>query len=131
MRAIGASGEWVFPAETRSGHIEPGKPQASAYTGVQGRKDRAISALHASTLVFDLGGLTHGPVDVSAPRRRQPDITKRYIHPQEHSDSEAMKRAKCRERVGAQLSKPASAPTWQSRVKLTDEMPQNTEHDPE
>jgi integrase len=102
-----AGGQWVFPAPTKSGHIEPstikkqhGKAikQATAILRKQtGQEDTAFQS-------FELNTLRHTSLTRWAPHmdpwtlahlagHRDMNITKRYIHPQEQTIRSAMDRA--------------------------------------
>jgi integrase len=98
---------WVFPSQTRSGHIEPSslkKQHARAIREASqmlrdesGRRDAKLEP-------FELYTLRHTCLTRWAPHmdpwtlaylagHRDMNITKRYIHPQEHTIRDAMKRA--------------------------------------
>lgn len=102
--------EWVFPAGTASGHIEP--------STVQGQHQKACEA--AKLAHFPLYTFRHTCLTRWAPHmdpwtlaylagHRDMSITKRYIHPQEHNTRAAMERA--RAALGGHSSGHTSAPT--------------------
>lgn len=96
MRLQTAAGSpWVFPARTMSGHIEPSS-----------LKRQHAKALRVSSVApFDLYTLRHTCLTRWAPfmdpwtlaylaGHRDMNITKRYVHPQEHTIREAMEKAR-------------------------------------
>lgn len=96
MRLARATGsEWVFPAQTRSGHIEPSSL----------KKQHAKALRVSGVKPFDLYTLRHTCLTRWAPHmdpwtlaylagHRDMSITKRYVHPQEHTIREAMEKAR-------------------------------------
>jgi integrase len=103
-----AGGEWVFPALTKSGHMEPSTlkkqhakaiEQATAILRKQtGREDAVFQG-------FELYTLRHTCLTRWAPHmdpwtlaylagHRDMNITKRYVHPQEQTIRAAMERAR-------------------------------------
>jgi integrase len=95
MRRGGIQGEWVFPAPTRSGHIEPSSLQR------QHGKACALAELEP----FPLYTFRHTCLTRWAPHmdpwtlaylagHRDMSITKRYVHPQEHNTRAAMEKAR-------------------------------------
>jgi integrase len=95
MRRAHVVGPWIFPAPTKSGHIEP--------SSLQGQHAKACK----------LGGVEHFPLHTFrhtcltrwAPfmdpwtlaylaGHRDMSITKRYVHPQEYSTRAAMEKAR-------------------------------------
>jgi site-specific recombinase XerD len=108
MRLSRADGSgWVFPAQTRSGHIEPSslKKQHSRAIAEATRILRQESKRDKTKLEpFDLYTLRHTCLTRWAPHmdpwtlaylagHRDMNITKRYVHPQEKTIRAAMERA--------------------------------------
>lgn len=108
MRLTKASGSpWVFPADTKSGHIEPStvKKQFSAAVAEATRLMREESQdPNRALLGFEFYTLRHTCLTRWAPHmdpwtlaylagHRDMNITKRYVHPQEQAIQEAMKKA--------------------------------------
>jgi integrase len=108
MRLTKASGSpWIFPAQTKSGHIEPSSlkkqhakaiAEATRILREQTRDERAQLA------PFELYTLRHTCLTRWAPHmdpwtlaylagHRDMNITKRYVHPQEQTIRAAMERA--------------------------------------
>jgi integrase len=93
MRRAAANGQWVFPASTRSGHIEKSSlkkqhPKAYKLAGVAAftfytfrHTSRWAAYMDPYTLGYFAG---HG--DFST--------TRRYVHPQVHTITEAIERAR-------------------------------------
>ncbi len=88
-------GAWVFPAPTRSGHIEP--------SSLQGQHAKACTA--AKVTHFPLYTFRHTCLTRWAPfmdpwtlaylaGHRDMSITKRYVHPQEHNTRLAIEKAR-------------------------------------
>ena len=88
-------GEWVFPAPTRSGHIEP--------SSLQGQHAKAC--VLGKVAHFPLYTLRHTCLTRWAPfmdpwtlaylaGHRDMSITKRYVHPQEYSTRAAIEKAR-------------------------------------
>ncbi len=109
MRLSKADGSaWVFPAETKSGHIEPSSlkiqhPKAIAEgtrilreeTRKRRRSACAVRTLHPPAYLPHALGTAHGPVDPRIPRRSPGyEHTKRYVHPQEQTIRDAMEKAR-------------------------------------
>lgn len=108
MRVSKAAGsKWIFPAPTRSGHIEPSslkKQHAKAIkqaTAILGKKAEREDAEFQG---FELYTLRHTCLTRWAPHmdpwtlaylagHRDMNITKRYVHPQEQTIRAAMDRA--------------------------------------
>ncbi|MGO4882299.1 MAG: tyrosine-type recombinase/integrase [Bryobacteraceae bacterium] len=95
MRRAQSQSPWVFPAPTASGHIEP-----SSLKRQHQKACRAAGLEH-----FPLYTLRHTCLTAWAPHmdpwtlaylagHRDMSITKRYIHPQEHTTRAAMDRAR-------------------------------------
>jgi integrase len=95
MRRGHTEGPWIFPAPTKSGHIEP--------SSLQGQHARACQL--AKIEHFPLYTLRHTCLTRWAPfmdpwtlaylaGHRDMSITKRYVHPQEYSTRAAMERAR-------------------------------------
>jgi integrase len=112
MRRINATSEWVFPAPTRSGHIESGsvkRQHLHACEGTQNERDSLRRPYGEpkkwSVEPFPLYTLRHTCLTRWAPHmdpwtlpylagHRDMSITKRYIHPQEHSTRAAIEKAR-------------------------------------
>ena len=109
MRLSTAAGsEWVFPASTRSGHIEPSslKKQHAKAVSEATRILREESGDPKRTFTgFELYTLRHTCLTRWAPfmdpwtlaylaGHRDMNITKRYVHPQEQTVRAAMDRAR-------------------------------------
>jgi integrase len=100
--------EWVFPAQTRSGHIEPSslKKQHSRAIAEATKVLRQQSAFRDRKLdPFELYALRHTCLTRWAPHmdpwtlaylagHKDMNITKRYVHPQEQTIRQAMERAR-------------------------------------
>jgi len=108
MRLSKAAGsDWVFPATTRSGHIEPStlkkqhaKAIGQATAALRGQSGRVDAKFQG----FELYTLRHTCLTRWAPHmdpwtlaylagHRDMNITKRYVHPQEQTIRAAMDRA--------------------------------------
>ncbi len=101
MRRLRTTTEWVFPAATKSGHIEPSsvkKQHAKACRGNEARGKWIVQP-------FPLYTLRHTCLTRWAPHmdpwtlhklagHRDMSITKRYIHPQDATVREAIERAR-------------------------------------
>ena len=94
MRRTTATGEWVFPAPTMSGHIEPSSL----------KKQQARAFRESGVTPFDLYTLRHTCLTRWAPHmdpftlgylagHTDMSITRRYVHPQQGTVREAMQRA--------------------------------------
>jgi integrase len=106
-----SSGSWVFPAQTKSGHIEPSslKKQHLKAIGEATRILREESKKEDGQLAaFELYTLRHTCLTRWAPHmdpwtlaylagHRDMNITKRYVHPQEQTIRSAMDRAQAAE----------------------------------
>jgi integrase len=102
MRLSQAAGsEWVFPAPTKSGHIEPSSI----------KKQRAKAFQESKAEPFELYTLRHTCLTRWAPHmdpwtlaylagHRDMSTTKRYVHPQEHTIRQAMARAQGGHKTG-------------------------------
>jgi integrase len=104
---VGSRSVWVFPAPTRSGHIEPSslKKQHANAVKEATRALRAAEGPEASFTTFDLYTLRHTCLTRWAPHmdpwtlaylagHTDMSITKRYVHPQEGPIREAMERVR-------------------------------------
>jgi integrase len=103
-----AGGEWVFPAETISGHIEPSslkKQHAKAVSEATRILREETGDRNRCFAGFELYTLRHTCLTRWAPHmdpwtlaylagHRDMNITKRYIHPQEHTILNAMEKAR-------------------------------------
>lgn len=109
MRLSRSDGEWVFPAPTRSGHIES--------SSVKKQQIRAFR--DSGVKPFELYTLRHTCLTRWAPHmdpwtlhrlagHRDMSITKRYIHPQEQTIREAIERA--REAISGHTFRHTGAP---------------------
>lgn len=112
MRVKTATSDFVFPAPTRSGHIEPGtlkRPHRHACEGEENRDKNARrqpdEPMKWSVEPFQLYTLRHTCLTRWAPHmdpwtlaylagHRDMSITKRYIHPQEQNTRAAIERAR-------------------------------------
>ncbi|MBI3470830.1 MAG: site-specific integrase [Candidatus Solibacter usitatus] len=95
LRKVTANNDWVFPAATRSGHIEP--------ASIKRQHLRACRIAQIER--FPLYTLRHTCLTRWAPHmdpwtlaylagHRDMAITKRYVHPQEHTIREALERSR-------------------------------------
>jgi integrase len=95
MRRGAVEGPWIFPAPTKSGHIEP--------SSLQGQHAKACKL--ANIEHFPLYTFRHTCLTRWAPfmdpwtlaylaGHRDMSITKRYVHPQEFSTRAAMEKAR-------------------------------------
>ncbi len=95
MRRGEVAGPWIFPASTRSGHIEP--------STLQGQHAKACALVKIAH--FPLYTFRHTCLTRWAPfmdpwtlaylaGHRDMSITKRYVHPQEYSTRAAMEKAR-------------------------------------
>ena len=105
--SMSESGEWIFPAKTKSGHIEPSSPKKQHAKAIR----EATAILRKQTKNedarfegFELYTLRHTCLTRWAPHmdpwtlaylagHRDMNITKRYVHPQEQTIRAAMDRA--------------------------------------
>lgn len=112
MRKTNSSSEWVFPAATRSGHIEPASLKRQHLHACEGKQNEAENAKRKDTdpkkwsvEPFPLYTLRHTCLTRWAPHvdpwalaylagHRDMSITKRYIHPQQGTLREAMEKAR-------------------------------------
>jgi integrase len=104
----GAGGAWVFPAPTKSGHIEPSsfkKQHAKAISEATRILNAETGDPKRSFAAFELYTLRHTCLTRWAPHmdpwtlaylagHRDMNITKRYVHPQEKAILEAMEKAR-------------------------------------
>ena len=107
MRLAKAEGEWLFPAPTRIGHIEPSsarKQHAKAIKEATAILRKQTNQRDAKFSGFELYTLRHTCLTRWAPHmdpwtlaylagHRDMNITKRYVHPQEQTIRAAMDRA--------------------------------------
>ena len=103
-----ASPDWVFPAPTRSGHIEPSslkKQHAKAVSEATRVLQEESGDAKRKFQGFELYTLRHTCLTRWAPHmdpwtlaylagQRDMNITKRYVHPQEHTILSAMEKAR-------------------------------------
>jgi len=112
MRRSNATSEWVFPAPTRSGHMEPGTVKKQHRHACEVRQHAAANAkrepgdpMKWSVEPFPLYTLRHTCLTRWAPHmdpwtlaylagHRDMSITKRHIHPQEQNTRAAIERAR-------------------------------------
>jgi integrase len=106
--SITSGGEWVFPAETMSGHIEPSslkKQHAKAVSEASRILREETGDLKRRFAGFELYTLRHTCLTRWAPHmdpwtlaylagHRDMNITKRYIHPQQQTILDAMEKAR-------------------------------------
>ena len=100
MRRAGATSEWVFPADTKSGHIEPST-----------LKKQHAAAREASGVAFVFYTLRHTCITGWA-KHMDPFIlhllaghtdmntTKRYVHPNDEDVLEAMEKVRGGHKIG-------------------------------
>jgi integrase len=102
-----AGGEWVFPASTKSGHMEPStikKQHSKAIKQATATLRKQTGRKGATFQRFELYTLRHTCLTRWAPHmdpwtlaylagHRDMNITKRYVHPQEQTIRAAMDRA--------------------------------------
>jgi integrase len=62
MRKMRLENGWVFPAPTRSGHIEKSSLKKQHRRGLQSGEDRSVYVVHVSPHLLDEVGASHGPV---------------------------------------------------------------------
>jgi len=104
-----ATSAWVFPAPTRSGHIEPGSVKRQHLHACEGKQNKGDNLRRPygepkkwSVEPFPLYTLRHTCLTRWAPHmdpwtlaylagHRDMSITKRYIHPQEQSTRAAIR----------------------------------------
>lgn len=108
MRRSHANGcEWVFPAQTRSGHIEPASVKRQHHKACKGqaKDDKQTGEKRFEVQPFPLYTLRHTCLTRWAPHmdpwtlaylagHRDMAITKRYVHPQADTIREAIERAR-------------------------------------
>jgi integrase len=112
MRKTDSASEWVFPAGTKSGHIEPASLKRQHLNACEGRANKAENAKRKdgepktwNVEPFPLYTLRHTCLTGWAPHmdpwalayvagHRDMSITKRYIHPQQGTLRDAMERAR-------------------------------------
>jgi integrase len=108
MRRSRANGcEWVFPAQTRSGHIEPASVKRQHLKACKGRAedDKQTGEKRFEVQPFPLYTLRHTCLTRWAPHmdpwtlahlagHRDMAITRRYIHPQADTIREAIEKAR-------------------------------------
>jgi integrase len=112
MRKATAANEWVFPAATRSGHIEPASVKRQHLRACEGRENAASNAKRKegepkrwNVSLFPLYTLRHTCLTRWAPHmdpwalaymagHRDMSITKRYVHPQQGTLKEAIEKAR-------------------------------------
>lgn len=107
MRKTGNTSRWVFPAPTKSGHMEPStvkKPHMKACKGTA-KDDPKTGEKRYAVQPFQLYTLRHTCLTRWAPHmdpwtlahlagHRDMAITKRYVHPQAETIRAAMERAR-------------------------------------
>ena len=112
MRKTTSASDWVFPAATRSGHIEPASLKRQHLHACEGKVNAAKNARRKegeprtwSVELFPLYTLRHTCLTRWAPHmdpwalayiagHRDMSITKRYIHPQQGTLKEAIEKAR-------------------------------------
>jgi len=106
MQSSQSNSEWIFPAPTKSGHIEPSsikKQHAKACKG-KSRDDKKTGEKRFDVQPFPLYTLRHTCLTRWAPHmdpwtlaylagHRDMSITKRYVHPQHQTVRKAIERA--------------------------------------
>jgi integrase len=123
-----AGGEWVFPAPTRSGHMEPStlkKQHAKAIEQATAILRKQNEREDIEFQGFELYTLRHTCLTRWAPHmdpwtlaylagHRDMNITKRYVHPQEQTIRSAMDRVQV-EKSGLLPGIPGKTQTWRAR----------------
>lgn len=112
MRKTASASDWVFPAATRSGHIEPASLKRQHLHACEGRVNAVRNAKRRegepktwSVEPFPLYTLRHTCLTRWAPHmdpwalaylagHRDMSITKRYVHPQQGTLKEAIEKAR-------------------------------------
>jgi integrase len=95
MRRGVRTGPWIFPAPTRSGHIEP-----SSLQGQHAKASKLAKVEHFPIYTFRHTCLTRWAPFMDPwtlaylAGHRDMSITKRYVHPQEYSTRAAMEKAR-------------------------------------
>src|ERR1700722_17275087 len=95
MRRTDFDGPWIFPASTKSGHIEP-----SSLQGQHGKACKLAKLEHFPIYTFRHTCLTRWAPFMDPwtlaylAGHRDMSITKRYVHPQEYSTRAAMEKAR-------------------------------------
>ena len=128
MRKTDAKSEWVFPAATISGHIEPASLKRQHLAACEGQENREANAKLKSgepkkwsVVLFPLYTLRHTCLTRWAPHmdpwtlahiagHRDMSITKRYVHPQAETIRAAMERARSGHNSGHTVALPATEP---------------------
>lgn len=121
MRKTGSDSPWVFPAPTKSGHIEPSSLKKQHMRACKGEEKKTDEW---AVQPFPLYTLRHTCLTRWAPHmdpwtlahlagHRDMAITKRYVHPQADMIRAAMDRARVRtpEPAPSAVSLPASLPS--------------------
>jgi integrase len=96
LRREAATSEWVFPAPTRSGHIEPSslkKPHHKACEAAGLEPVPLYTFRHTCLTRWAASGMDPWTLAHLAGHRDM-SITRRYVHPQEHTIREALERAR-------------------------------------
>src|SRR5439155_6357295 len=112
MRKTDSASEWVFPAGTKSGHIEPSSLKRQHLNACEGRANKAENAKRKdgepkkwSAEPFPLYTLRHTCLTRWAPHmdpwalaylagHRDMSITKRYVHPQQGALRDSIEKAR-------------------------------------
>lgn len=96
MRRGSIQSEWVFPAPTKSGHIEPSslkKPHPKACTMSSVEQFELYTFRHTCITRWAASGMDPWTIAYLAGHRDM-SITRRYVHPQVDTIREAMERAR-------------------------------------
>jgi integrase len=104
MRRASGGSEWVFPASTRSGHIEPSTLKKQHLRACRGGAKPDARPVEWDILPFPLYTFRHTCLTRWAPHmdpwtlahlagHRDMSITRRYVHPQDATVRAAMERA--------------------------------------
>jgi len=96
LRREAVTSEWVFPAPTRSGHIEPSslkKPHHKACKAAGLEPFPLYTFRHTCLTRWAASGMDPWTLAHLAGHRDM-TITRRYVHPQEHTIREALQRAR-------------------------------------
>jgi integrase len=129
-----AGSGWVFPAETKSGHIEPStlkKQHQKAIAEATRILQEESTEKPAAVEPFELYTLRHTCLTRWAPHmdpwtlaylagHRDMNTTKRYVHPQERTIQDAMSRARTSERAPESGHKSGHSEAAQGKSRSVD-----------
>ncbi|HEV2200335.1 MAG TPA: hypothetical protein VGR73_10990 [Bryobacteraceae bacterium] len=95
MRRAHVIGPWIFPAPTKSGHIEPSSLQGQHAKACKLGSVEHFPCLHIPTYLPDTVAPFMDPWTLAClAGHRDMSIPKRYVHPQEYSTRAAMEKAR-------------------------------------